>query len=96
LVAPAVASCRGHVRGDGPARMDFHVVVVICHLRGTNVANTRQLFQLVSITLASRDLFVAQSRQLVWAHGAFIVLVIIGFGLLALRTQCDRTPRGYC
>ncbi|MBI3463469.1 MAG: hypothetical protein HY000_10490 [Planctomycetes bacterium] len=29
------------------------------------------------------------SRQLIWVHGAFIVLVIIGFGLLSLICAAD-------
>lgn len=41
------------------------------------------------------------TRQLVWVHGAFIVLVIIGFGLLSLlfpRELAAGTPlaRGLC
>jgi len=40
-------------------------------------------------------------RQLVWVHGAFIVLVIVGFGVLSLFCAgelASRTPlaRGVC
>lgn len=43
----------------------------------------------------------ALTRQLIWVHGAFIVLVIIGFGLLSLGYAADLasgTPlaRGMC
>jgi hypothetical protein len=41
------------------------------------------------------------SKQLIWVHGAFIVLVIVGFGLLSILFAADlaaRTPlaRGVC
>jgi len=50
---------------------------------------------------ASLDKLDGLSRQLVWVHGAFIVLVIIGFGLLSVFFAGDLvtgTPlaRGVC
>lgn len=50
---------------------------------------------------ASLDKLDGLSRQLVWVHGAFIVLVIIGFGLLSIIFAADLvtgTPlaRGVC
>jgi len=50
---------------------------------------------------ASLDKLDGLSRQLVWVHGAFIVLVIIGFGLLSVLFAGDLvtgTPlaRGVC
>ena len=50
---------------------------------------------------ASLDKLDGLSRQLVWVHGAFIVIVIIGFGLLSIFFAADLatgTPlaRGMC
>jgi hypothetical protein len=49
-------------------------------------------------SLAKLDLL---SRQLIWVHGAFIVLVIIGFGLLSVAVPRDLASgsplaRGVC
>ena len=50
---------------------------------------------------ASLDKLDGLSRQLVWVHGAFIVLVIIGFGLLSILFAGDLVAgsplaRGVC
>ena len=50
---------------------------------------------------ASLDQLDGLSRQLVWVHGAFIVLVIIGFGLLSIIFAADLVTgaplaRGMC
>jgi hypothetical protein len=50
---------------------------------------------------ASLDKLDGLSRQLVWVHGAFIVLVIIGFGLLSMLFAGDLVTgnplaRGVC
>lgn len=50
---------------------------------------------------ASLDKLDCLSRQLVWAHGVFIVLVIIGFGVLSILFASDLATgsplaRGVC
>jgi hypothetical protein len=81
--------------------MDLELLVFIGGILHFGILLASAMVPKVLDWKASLDKLDGLSRQLVWVHGAFIVLVIIGFGLLSVLFASELvtgTPlaRGVC
>jgi hypothetical protein len=81
--------------------MELHWFILVAGVLHFGILCASALVPKVLDWKASLQKLDALSRQLVWVHGVFIVLVIIGFGLLSIlfaRELSARTPlaRGVC
>lgn len=64
--------------------MNLELLVIIGGILHFGILFASAMVPMVLDWKASLDKLDSLSRQLVWVHGAFIVLVIIGFGLLSV------------